>query len=83
MASILKQLVVPKAKSTSSMQESSHPDLDSDPQPRAEVDTDPDSFDSLAAPAPSPSPEAEYDKLLVSTKKLLSCSAIGKDLFNQ
>ncbi len=68
MASILKQLVVPKGKNTSSDQGSTHPELDPDPNPKREVETDTDSLDTLAAHPHSPSPEAEYDKLLVSRR---------------
>lgn len=71
MASILKQLVVPKGKNTQTIRGSTQPELDSDPKPKPEVETDPDSFDTLPAQPQSPSPEAEYDKLLVSkTNKL-------------
>lgn len=66
MASILKQLVVPKGKNTG--QGSTQPELDSDPNPKREVEADPDSLDTLAAQPQSPSPEAEYDKLLVSRR---------------
>lgn len=68
MASILKQLVVPKGKNTSTGQGSTQPELDSDPNPKREVEADPDSLDTLAAQPQSPSPEAEYDKLLVSRR---------------
>lgn len=69
MASILKQLVVPKGKNTSTGRGLSQPELDSDSDPNLrEVEADPDSLDTLAAQPQSPSPEAEYDKLLVSRR---------------
>jgi len=57
MASILKQLVVPKGRNSSTGQEL---DSDSDPKREAEADFLPQ----------SPSPEAEYDKLLVRKKHI-------------
>ncbi|XP_023249519.1 oxidation resistance protein 1-like isoform X4 [Seriola lalandi dorsalis] len=64
MASILKQLVVPKGKNTS--QGSSQPELkpDSDPKEKPKAEKDQDCLDILPALPHSPSPEAEYDKLL-------------------
>ncbi|KAF7660526.1 hypothetical protein LDENG_00280310 [Lucifuga dentata] len=66
MASILKQLVVPKGKKTSSVQGSSLPELDSDPKLKLqpEFETNSDSTATLPNQPQAPSPEAEYDKLL-------------------
>lgn len=74
MASILKQLVVPKGKTTSTGQE---PELDSGPNLKREVEADQDFLETLAAQPQSPSPEAEYDKLLVSmTHNSLHCTVL-------
>lgn len=62
MASILKQLVVPKGKSSSAGPVSSQQGLDC----KAKRQADPESLETLAAQTQPPSPEAEYDKLLVS-----------------
>lgn len=63
MAFALKQLVDPEGKNTSSSGGLSHPELDSEEQANR------DCLNPLAAQPQSPSPEAEYDKLLVSTRK--------------
>lgn len=68
MASILKQLVVPEGKNTSTGQGSSQPELDSDPKLKREEEADLVSLETLAAQPQPPSPEAEYDKLLVGKK---------------
>lgn len=70
MASILKQLAVPKGKNTSTCHGRSQTELNSnsDPKEKHDVEADQDSLDS--APPHSPSPEAEYDKLLVSREKI-------------
>lgn len=73
MASILKQLVVPRGKKTSATQGSSAPELDSesDPKPKLQTELEADRDSStLPAQPQSPSPEAEYDKLLVRKKMI-------------
>lgn len=71
MASILKQLAVPKRKNTSTSHGSSQTELNSncDPKEKPDVEVDQEFLDTLSAPSHSPSPEAEYDKLLVSKEK--------------
>lgn len=78
MASILKQLAVPKAKNTSTGHGSSQTELNSnsDPREKQDVEADQDSLDTLSAPPHSPSPEAEYDKLLVSKEAILTFTVV-------
>lgn len=69
MTSILKQLVVPKGKSTSTGPGRSQPELNQDSEAQEKQKTEEDrneNLDPVPAPPHSPSPEAEYDKLLVS-----------------
>lgn len=74
MASILKQLVVPKGKNTATGQGSSQPEPDFGPKLKREAEADPDSLETFAAQPQPPSPEAEYDKLLVRKNNFLCCT---------
>lgn len=71
MASTLKQLLVPNGGTQATGQQSVQPpELGSDPNLKQEVKATLDSLDPLTAQPQSPLPEADYDKLLVSGKKL-------------
>lgn len=71
MASTLKQLLVPNGGTQATGQQSVQPpELGSDPNLKQEVKATLDSLDTLTAQPQSPLPEADYDKLLVSGKKL-------------
>lgn len=69
MASILKQLLVPRGKNKTDSRVPSSLEQKQDSCPKETSDMDRNDVDALPGPPHSPSPEAEYDKLLVRRRR--------------